>query len=204
MATSKDTRRSTPDTNPFFLKPFRNSAVSGKRERAWRDTARHPGTGGLIKIDQSIPERACLRAERDLDMLFWFLFEFWPPVHETPAQRCERCMLLVNAFFDTEAFLITYPSRDSVVIGCDCGWSLGFLAPEDLDAQTVFVAAHPMPAQHGAALRVPARRPEGSGDSAMSWVPVGREGSGKIPIERELTAASPGRRAPRRSLRRRR
>ncbi len=49
MATSKDTRRSAPDTNPFFLKLFRNSTVdstiSEKRERIWRDTVRHAGTG---------------------------------------------------------------------------------------------------------------------------------------------------------------
>ncbi len=45
MATSKDTRRSAPDTNPFFLKLFRNSVVSEERERAWQDTVRHAGTG---------------------------------------------------------------------------------------------------------------------------------------------------------------
>lgn len=45
MAASKDTRPSTPDTNPFFLKLFRNSSVSEKRERVWHDAVRHAGTG---------------------------------------------------------------------------------------------------------------------------------------------------------------
>ena len=45
MAASKDNRRSAPDTNPFFLKLFRNSSVSQERERAWHDAVRHPGTG---------------------------------------------------------------------------------------------------------------------------------------------------------------
>jgi hypothetical protein len=45
MATSKDTRRSAPDTNPFFLDPFRNSSVSKERERIWHDAVGHAGTG---------------------------------------------------------------------------------------------------------------------------------------------------------------
>lgn len=45
MAASKDTRRSTQDTNPFFLKLFRDSKLSTERERAWRDAVRHAGTG---------------------------------------------------------------------------------------------------------------------------------------------------------------
>ena len=45
MAASKDNRRSAPDTNPFFLKLFRNSSVSKERERAWHDAVRHAGTG---------------------------------------------------------------------------------------------------------------------------------------------------------------
>src|ERR1700733_5604339 len=45
MAASKDTRRSSPETNPFFLKLFRNSKFSTERERAWRDAVRHAGTG---------------------------------------------------------------------------------------------------------------------------------------------------------------
>jgi hypothetical protein len=45
MATSKDSRRSAPDTNPFFLKLFRNSKVSKERERVWQDAVRHAGTG---------------------------------------------------------------------------------------------------------------------------------------------------------------
>ena len=45
MAASKDNRRSAPDTNPFFLKLFRNSGASKERERAWHDAVRHAGTG---------------------------------------------------------------------------------------------------------------------------------------------------------------
>jgi hypothetical protein len=40
MAASKDNRRSAPDTNPFFLKLFRNSSVAKERERVWRDAVR--------------------------------------------------------------------------------------------------------------------------------------------------------------------
>ena len=45
MAASKDTRRSASDTNPFFLKLFRNSSVSKERERVWQDAVRRAGTG---------------------------------------------------------------------------------------------------------------------------------------------------------------
>jgi hypothetical protein len=45
MATSNDTRRSGPDTNPVFRKLFRNSQVSDKRQQEWRDAVRHAGTG---------------------------------------------------------------------------------------------------------------------------------------------------------------
>ena len=45
MAASKDTRRSAPDTNPFFLKLFRNSSVSKERERIWHDAVQHAGAG---------------------------------------------------------------------------------------------------------------------------------------------------------------
>lgn len=45
MAASKDTRRSAPDTNPFFLELFRNSGVSKERERIWHDAAQHAGAG---------------------------------------------------------------------------------------------------------------------------------------------------------------
>ena len=45
MATSKDTRRSVPDTNPFFLKLFRDSSVSKERERIWHDAVSHAGAG---------------------------------------------------------------------------------------------------------------------------------------------------------------
>lgn len=45
MATSKDTRRSGSETNPFFRELFKNSAVSQERERAWQDAVRHAGTG---------------------------------------------------------------------------------------------------------------------------------------------------------------
>jgi hypothetical protein len=45
MAASKDTRRSAPNTNPFFLKLFRNSKVPKERERAWQNAVRHAGTG---------------------------------------------------------------------------------------------------------------------------------------------------------------
>jgi hypothetical protein len=44
MATSKDTRRSGSDTNPFFRKLFRNSNVSDKRQQEWQDAVRHAGT----------------------------------------------------------------------------------------------------------------------------------------------------------------
>ena len=47
MAASKDTRRSAPDTNPYFLKLFRNSSVSKERERIWQDAVRHAETGDL-------------------------------------------------------------------------------------------------------------------------------------------------------------
>jgi hypothetical protein len=45
MAASKDTRRSAPDTNPFFLKLFRNSSVSKERERIWHEAVSHAGAG---------------------------------------------------------------------------------------------------------------------------------------------------------------
>jgi hypothetical protein len=45
MATSKDTRRSGPDTNPFFRELSRNSQVSDKRQQEWQDAVRHAGTG---------------------------------------------------------------------------------------------------------------------------------------------------------------
>ena len=45
MAASKDTRRSVPDTNPFFLRLFRNSSVSKERERIWHDAVGHAGAG---------------------------------------------------------------------------------------------------------------------------------------------------------------
>ena len=45
MATSKDTRRSGSDTNPFFRELFRNSNVSDKRQQEWQDAVRHAGTG---------------------------------------------------------------------------------------------------------------------------------------------------------------
>ena len=44
MAASKDTRRSTPDTNPFFLKLFRDSRLSKERERLWQDAVQHAAT----------------------------------------------------------------------------------------------------------------------------------------------------------------
>jgi hypothetical protein len=45
MAAFKDTRRSAPDTNPFFLKLFRNGSVPKGRECIWQDAVRHAGTG---------------------------------------------------------------------------------------------------------------------------------------------------------------
>jgi hypothetical protein len=45
MATSKDTRRSGSDTNPFFRELFRNSEVSDKRQQEWQDAVRRAGTG---------------------------------------------------------------------------------------------------------------------------------------------------------------
>ena len=45
MATSKDTRRSGQDTNPFFRELFRDSNVSDKRQQEWQDAVRHAGTG---------------------------------------------------------------------------------------------------------------------------------------------------------------
>jgi hypothetical protein len=45
MAASKDTRRCAPDTNPIFLKLFRNSSVSKERECIWHDAAHHAGAG---------------------------------------------------------------------------------------------------------------------------------------------------------------
>src|SRR5258708_35793349 len=45
MVRKKDPRRSAPDTNPYFLKLFRNSKVSKERERAWHDATRCSGTG---------------------------------------------------------------------------------------------------------------------------------------------------------------
>jgi hypothetical protein len=50
MAASKDTRRSAPDTNPFFLKLFRKSSVSKERERIWHDTAQHVGAGDIASM----------------------------------------------------------------------------------------------------------------------------------------------------------
>lgn len=44
MAASKDSRGSEPDTNPFFLKLFRNSPLSKERQRRWQDAVRHAGT----------------------------------------------------------------------------------------------------------------------------------------------------------------
>ena len=45
MAASNDTRRSSSDTNPFFLKLFRNSSVSKERERIWHDAVQHAAAG---------------------------------------------------------------------------------------------------------------------------------------------------------------
>ena len=45
MATSNDTRRSGPDTNPFFRELFRNSQVSDKRQQEWHDAVRRAETG---------------------------------------------------------------------------------------------------------------------------------------------------------------
>jgi hypothetical protein len=45
MAVSKNTRRSTSDTNPLFQTFFQNSRVSEERERAWHDAVRHVGGG---------------------------------------------------------------------------------------------------------------------------------------------------------------
>ena len=47
MATSNDTRRSGPDTNPFFRELFRNSQVSDKRQQEWQDAVRRAGTGTI-------------------------------------------------------------------------------------------------------------------------------------------------------------
>src|ERR1700721_1299358 len=45
MATSNDTRRSGPDTNPFFRELFRNGQVSDKRQQEWQDAVGRAGTG---------------------------------------------------------------------------------------------------------------------------------------------------------------
>ena len=45
MAVSKNTRRSSSDTNEVFKTFFQNSQVSEERERAWNDAVRHAGTG---------------------------------------------------------------------------------------------------------------------------------------------------------------
>jgi hypothetical protein len=45
MAVSKHIRRTARATNPFFLELFRESKVSAKRERAWRDAVRLVATG---------------------------------------------------------------------------------------------------------------------------------------------------------------
>jgi hypothetical protein len=45
MAVSKNTRRSSSDTNEAFKSFFQNSQVSEERERAWNDAVRHAGTG---------------------------------------------------------------------------------------------------------------------------------------------------------------
>ncbi|HZP04572.1 MAG TPA: hypothetical protein VFB43_06700 [Terracidiphilus sp.] len=78
-----------------------------------------------------------LRAERHLDALLWYLFEYRTPVPETTAEQFERSVISANAFFDTEAFSISYSSRNTGRISCNCGWSLGLLLPADLDAQAL-------------------------------------------------------------------
>ena len=45
MATSNDTRRSGPHTNPFFRELFRNSQVSERRQQEWQDAVDRAGTG---------------------------------------------------------------------------------------------------------------------------------------------------------------
>jgi hypothetical protein len=45
MATSNDTPRSGPDTNPFFRELFRNSQVSERRQQEWQDAVDRTGTG---------------------------------------------------------------------------------------------------------------------------------------------------------------
>ena len=45
MATSNDTRRSGPDTNPFFRELFRKGQVSDKRQQEWHDAVRRAETG---------------------------------------------------------------------------------------------------------------------------------------------------------------
>jgi hypothetical protein len=45
MATSNDTCRSGPDTNPFFRELFRNGQVSDKRQQEWQDAVGRVGTG---------------------------------------------------------------------------------------------------------------------------------------------------------------
>jgi hypothetical protein len=45
MATSNDTRRSGPDTNPYFRELFRKSQVSDKRQQEWQDAVLRAGTG---------------------------------------------------------------------------------------------------------------------------------------------------------------
>jgi hypothetical protein len=84
-----------------------------------------------------VSESVHLCAERHLDALLCYLFEYRTPSIETPAERCERCVLSVNAFFDTEAFSIDCSSLGTVRIGCDCGWGLSLPLPADLDAQAV-------------------------------------------------------------------
>jgi hypothetical protein len=45
MAATKQTRKSTPRTNPVIRDLFRNSQVSTEREQEWQDAVRHAGTG---------------------------------------------------------------------------------------------------------------------------------------------------------------
>jgi hypothetical protein len=88
-------------------------------------------------------EFAELRVRHHLDALLWYLFEYWTSVPETPAEQCERCVISVNAFFDTEAFSIACPSQNTLRISCDCGWSLSLLLPEDSTQE----ASSALPAQ---------------------------------------------------------
>jgi hypothetical protein len=72
-----------------------------------------------------MPEEPRIRAERCIELVTAFLARY-------PEPEFERCVDLINGYFDADTFEFAQTSQQSFRVRCDCGWSFSAMLPFDV------------------------------------------------------------------------